>query len=135
MGNGFTDEDRQTMREAAERAAEAERERRELQTKGVDERMEARDRSVAEFYERDATLRPTPTQRENDLAKIGALDIDDKEPDGSESDAEHQQRAMAGRLPGAGPYDTRALGVGGPNGEPRRRGPGRPRKPQDEQLA
>ena len=123
MANGF-EQDRQATREQAERAAEAAREFRERQARGVDERLAERDRSVAEFYEREASYRPTPTQRENDLAKVGALDIDAKEPDGSESDEEHQDRVMQGRLPGGNPYVTRALGA---DGAPRR-GRGRPRK-------
>src|SRR4051812_33293991 len=120
MANGFTEQDRQAAREQAERAAETARAHREAQAKGVDERLAERDRSVAEFYEREASVKPTPTQRENDLAKVGALDIDDKEPDGSESDEEHQARVMQGRLPGGNPYVTRAEGTGEP-----RRGRGR----------
>jgi hypothetical protein len=122
MTNGY-EQDRQALREQAERAAEADKERRGRLAQGVDERMAERDRSVAEFYEREAGVKPTPTQRENDLAKVGALDIDDKEPDGSESDEEHQHRVMQGRLPGNNPYVTRDLGSG-----EARRGPGRPRK-------
>ena len=126
MANGF-EQDREAAREQAERMAESERERREVQARGVDERLAERDRSVAEFYEREAGVRPTPTQRECDLAKVGALDIDDKEPDGSESDEEHQHRVMTGRLPGGNPYVTR--GAEGEGGAAPRRGRGRPRNP------
>lgn len=126
MANGF-EQDREAAREQAERTAEAARANREAQERGVDERLAARDRGVAEFYEREAGVKPTPTQRENDLAKVGALNIDEKEPDGSESDEEHQARVMQGRLPGGNPYVTR----GESSGEPRR-GRGRPRNPAPE---
>lgn len=127
METRVTDQDRQASREQAERAAKAEKERREAQTKGVDERLAERDRSVAEFYEREAGVKPTPTQRENDLAKVGALDIDAKEPDGSESDEEHQHRVMQGRLPGGG-YVTRGESSGDQR-RPRARPPA-PRNPE-----
>lgn len=95
----------------------------------VDARTKAKDEQVAEYYEREANIKPTPTQAENDAAKVGALDVDEKEDDGSEWDDEHQRRVMEGRLPGGSPYDTRALEAGeagesGGGGSRR----GRPRK-------
>jgi hypothetical protein len=77
--------------------------------KGVDAREQAKSDSVADYYARQEGLQPTPTQRENDLAKVGALDIDDKEDDGSEWEDEAQARVMAARLPANNPYDTREL--------------------------
>lgn len=77
--------------------------------KGVDQRLSAKDQSVKEYYERQENLQPTPTQRENDLARVGALDIDDKEDDGSEWEDEAHQRVMTAKLPGNNPYDTRDL--------------------------
>lgn len=83
-------------------------EARAAATKGVDERLAQRDQAVRETEERTAKVKPTPTQRENDLAKVGALDHDSKEPDGSEPDEVVQHRAMVGRLPGGGAYETRS---------------------------
>lgn len=50
---------------------------------------------------------PTPTQAELDAAKLGALDVDAKEDDGSpKEDAEIQSRAV--RSEQAAPYRNRA---------------------------
>jgi len=113
-------------REARENLARAAEERRAEAERGVDERLAARDESVREFYDNADKSTPTPTQRENDLAKVGALDIDAKEDDGSGPEIEYQRRVMQGRLPGASPYETRSAG----NDQPAvpRRGPGRPRR-------
>ena len=89
--------------EQKKRADEA----REAAERGVDERAEAMNKQNEEKAEREAKVKPTPTQRENDLAKVGALDIDSKEDDGSGPDYEHQKRVMEGRLPGGSPYETR----------------------------
>src|SRR5215207_492852 len=82
---------------------------------GVAEREAAKQASVDEYYEREANSQPTPTQEENDLAKVGALDIDQKEHDGSESEEEALRRTMESRLPGSQPYANRAMG--GPSGD------------------
>jgi hypothetical protein len=100
----------------------------------VQAREEVKNQQVAEFYEREASLQPTPTQAENDLARVGALDHDAKEDDGSEWEADAQARLMQANLAG-GPYSTRSLEAGsaGESGEEaaaRRRG--RPRKPESE---
>jgi hypothetical protein len=102
----------------------------------VQAREEVKNRQVAEFYEREANLQPTPTQAEIDLARVGALNHDDKEDDGSEWEADAQARVMQANLAG-GPYSTRSLEAGpaGESGEEaaaRRRGPGRPRKSESE---
>src|SRR4051812_1829628 len=96
---------------------------------GVEHREKVKNEQVAEFYERQANLRPTPSQAENDLARVGALDLDEKEHDGSEDDFEGQRRVMEGKL--NNPYETRGLEAGGGGSgeeQPARRGPGRPRK-------
>lgn len=61
---------------------------------------------VAEMEERTSghNVRPTPTQEENDLAKVGALDIDAKEPDGSPPEGS----GLVPRNPGE-PYSTRDM--------------------------
>ena len=94
-------------------------------------RMAARDKSVEDFYAQQEGLRPTPTQEENDLAKVGAMTPDDpKEDDGSDWEIDHQRKIMEARVPGNNPYDTRAF-ESGPEGAdaPRR---GRPRKSETE---
>jgi hypothetical protein len=50
--------------------------------------------------------KPTPTQAELDAAKLGTLDNDDKEDDGSGRDADVQARAV--RSDQAAPYRNRA---------------------------
>ena len=71
-------------------------------------REKVKEQQNAEYYEREAAMKPTPTQSENDLAKVGALDIDSKEDDGSEWDEDQQRRVAEGKLLG-GAYDTRVL--------------------------
>jgi len=74
---------------------------------GVAHRESVRQAQVDEFYDRQANLQPTPTQAENDLARVGALDIDEKEDDGSEWQDEGTNRVLTSKLPGNNPYDTR----------------------------
>jgi hypothetical protein len=76
---------------------------------GVADRRKTMEKQNAEYYERQEAMRPTPTQEENDLAKVGALDIDSKEPDGSEPEEEAVRRTMSARLPGNNPYQNRAM--------------------------
>ena len=123
MANGFTEQDRQAQREAAERAAETERQRRADAERLVDERIAARDRGVSEFYELVGSVKPTPTARECDLLRMG-VPVDDPEPSGAPPEDEFQQRVMEGRLSHNNPYETRNLGGEGEQ----RRGRGRPRK-------
>ena len=91
------------QREARERQAreneKREDERRKVAEKGVDDRLAVKDRQVNEQTERQLKGKPTPTQRENDLAKVGALNIDEKEDDGSGPDDEHQEHPDHGRIP------------------------------------
>ena len=104
-------------REANEKQAERAEKAKAAAVKGVDERTAVKDKQVAEYYERKASEKPTPTQRECDLARVGALDLDDKEPDGSESEAEQQRRVMQGNVDN--PYNTRSMDNDG-NGNSRR---------------
>lgn len=57
--------------------------RRADANKMLDDQQKAREDINADREQREANMKPTPTQRENDLAKLGLLDIDDKEDDGS----------------------------------------------------
>lgn len=78
---------------------------KEVAAKAVDARAKVMQKQNDAFYEMQANMQPTPTQRENDLAKVGALDIDDKEDDGSEWDDEGQARVAHERL--NNPYNVR----------------------------
>ena len=51
--------------------------------KRLEEQRKAQAEAVAELDKRQADVKPTPTQDENDRAKLGVLDVDAKEPDGS----------------------------------------------------
>jgi len=91
---------------SAEEQRKANEEAKKIAVEGVDARLKVKDDQVQAKAEREANLQPTPTQRENDLARVGALDIDDKEDDGSEADAENVNRVLAAKLPGANPYEN-----------------------------
>src|SRR4051812_45029878 len=95
---------------------------------GVEHREKVKNEQVAEFYERQANLRPTPSQLENDLARVGAPP-DALEDDGSEWEADAQRRVMEGKLDN--PYETRDLEAGGGDA-PRKRG--RPPKSSEPTL-
>jgi site-specific DNA-cytosine methylase len=88
-------------REARVRAA------RESATKAVDERKKEQDEANAESYRRMHASKPTPTQRENDLAKVGALNIDEKEDDGSGPDRGVRQVRRNVEAGAPAPYTTR----------------------------
>lgn len=124
MANGIQ-EDRQAAQERVEREQQAAQERRENAERTVDETLAARDQVNEEVERVTAGVKPTPTQRECDLMRLGVA-LDEKEPSGAPPEAEFQRRVMEARLPGNSPYETRALGGGG--AEPPKRGPGRPRK-------
>lgn len=64
----------------------------------------AADEDTKAYYDRIDSTQPTPTQEENDRAKLGfesLKELDDKEADGSE-----EQRDLT--ADGAGAYSTRA---------------------------
>lgn len=125
MPNGFH-ETPEAAQERAQRAEQAEQERRANAEKLVDERLDARNRSVTEYYEQSARTKPTPTQREADLMKLG-IPVE-PEPDGGESDEEFQRRNLESRLPHNNPYETRAAGAESGGEQQQRRRPGRPRR-------
>lgn len=83
--------------------------------KAVEARAAAKEEQVADYYARQEGLQPTPTQAENDRAKVGAMtldELDNKEDDGSEWEEDGVRRVMEARLPGNNPYDTRAIDAG-----------------------
>ena len=100
------------MAREEDRLAEVQKENLRRQQAAVDHRESVKQQQVDEFYAREASAQPTPTQRENDLAKVGALNIDEKEDDGSEWQSDFDQRVMTARLSANNPYDTRAIEAG-----------------------
>ena|SRR5215207_3211465 len=94
-------------------------------TEGVEHRRRVQQEQVADFYARQEGLQPTPTQEENDRAKVGAMtleELDNKEDDGSEWQDEGTARVMTAKLPGNNPYETRDIDAGGEASVPRRGG-------------
>lgn len=89
---------------AATRAAVEER--RDANRKGVEDRAAAMEASNREAMKRMDSTKPTPTQRENDLAKVGALNTDEKEDHGAENEQVAMRRTMEAKLSGE-PYATR----------------------------
>lgn len=68
--------------------------------KTLDEQEKARQKANADAQKLMDESRPTPTQRENDLARLGQLNIDEKEPDGSPTeDLTPQNRAIVSDKP------------------------------------
>jgi hypothetical protein len=90
-------EERQKAREAA----------RDVAVKGMRERQREQDEANAESYRRMNASTPTPTQEENDLARIGALDIDKKQDDGSGPDRGARQVRRNVEAGAPAPYTTR----------------------------
>lgn len=104
-----TPEAEAARKEAAEKAAQARKEAQEAANKRLDEDDKAREASNLEVMERRNKGKPTPTQRESDLAKLGLLDIDSKEDDGSgpEIFLPNTRRSAAMTGQGNEPYKTR----------------------------
>lgn len=126
MANGFH-ETPEAARERAEQAQKAEQERRGAAERTVDDNLATRERLNSEYFSATDNVKPSPTQRECDLLKLG-IPLDEREPSGAEPEHEWHQRIMEARLPHNNPYETRALG----EGEQPRRGRGRPRNPAPE---
>jgi hypothetical protein len=75
---------------------------------GVDERAKELQEAQKAAQKVMDESKPTPTQRENDLAKVGALDIDDKEADGSEEQASPAPARASSSEGGTSTYRNRA---------------------------
>ena len=93
-----------------EAAAKSVEEARKANVKSREEQLaserKASDEDTKAYYERVSGSKPTPTQEENDRAKLGfdsLEELDNKEPDGSE---EVSRDLSAGR---AEAYKTRSL--------------------------
>lgn len=136
MANNLTTDYAAASAAAAEKHAQRTKDVNEKATTTVEARAAAQEKQATEYYERMVDCQPTPTQRENDLFRMGIHEAaEDKEDDGSEYQDDHTRRILEAKLPGMNPYETRMEGEEGgagtyPEGaeQPPRRGPGRPRK-------
>jgi hypothetical protein len=75
--------------------------------KAMQEQREERAKATAEAIKRMESTQPTPTQEENDLAKIG-IAVDEKEDDGS-GETIIERTIVANQPLGPGGYQTRAV--------------------------
>lgn len=92
-------------RQAEANKREAVRNRQENAARQADEAADRKQATVEETHSRMDNARPTPTQRENDLAKLGGQAGTPLEDDGSGPDpAPDVARRLAGA---AAPYSTR----------------------------
>jgi hypothetical protein len=94
----MADEKEKEAAKAAEEQAKAARKSREEQLKAE---RKAADEAHDEQVERVAKLRPTPTQEENDRAKLGLNsleDLDNKEPHGAPEEKQAPASGAAGTL-------------------------------------
>jgi hypothetical protein len=100
---------------------------RENRERLLKEGQEASEHSRKEFAERTRG-RPTPTQEENDRAKLGEHVLE-HEPDGGEADPYHERNLEAQRGARTG-YDTRHMSPQSQHGAPRQ-----PQQDQRDQRA
>ena len=75
--------------------------------KAVQEQREERAKHTAEAVKRMESTQPTPTQEENDLAKVGVA-VDEKEDDGS-GETIIERTIVANQPLGPGGYETRGM--------------------------
>lgn len=91
-------DDNKAAADAAKAAEETARNARKSREEQLKAERKAADEDTKAGQERIAKYRPTPTQEENDRAKLGvsSLDeLDNKEPDGSEEEEEARQKALS----------------------------------------
>lgn len=81
-------------------------ERREKAKQALQEQREERGKATAEAVQRMESTQPTPTQEENDLAKLGVA-VDEKEDDGS-GETVIEKRIVANQPLGPHGYETRS---------------------------
>src|SRR5262245_15107636 len=74
--------------------------------KAMEANREERAKVMAEAVKRMESSQPTPTQEENDLAKLG-ITVDEKQDDGS-GETVIEKRIVANQPLGPGGYETRA---------------------------
>jgi hypothetical protein len=98
----------------AEAARKRQGEHEEATKKRLAEEKQARDKAQAEQRDSLGTVKPTPTQAENDLAASG-VHVVDHEPDGSPPDpgvtatAHSARQVEAAKPTGRGNYPTRSV--------------------------
>ena len=81
--------------------------------RAVEDQRSQTERDNEEAMRRMDNSRPTPTQQENDLAKVGALPLDAaKEDHGGEDPQVALERNALARVGGAFPYATRDAAAG-----------------------
>jgi hypothetical protein len=87
--------------------SEARKKAQEDARKAVQEQREERAKHTAEAVKRMESTQPTPTQEENDLAKVGVV-VDEKEDDGS-GETVIERTIIANKPLGPGGYETRSV--------------------------
>ena len=80
---------------------------RDAALKQLDEAEKAQAEMVKANAERGARTKPTPTDREIDLAKLGLLDLDNKEDSGADPELVHTRVALPADE--AAKYHTRSM--------------------------
>jgi len=119
---------RREVRSEVEPAEDLQRRRR-----GVEQRAAVTATSNEEAEERMSVSTPTPTQEENDLAKVGALELDSLQDDGSGPDPNappiEEPPPINGDTVTGGATQRRHLGPGGAAGEYRTRAAAPPPTP------
>ena len=81
-------------------------EHREKAKQALQEQRDERAKATAEAVKRMESTQPTPTQEENDLAKLG-IAVEEKEDDGS-GETVIEKRIVANQPLGPGGYETRS---------------------------
>ena len=82
-------------------------EQREKAKQALQEQRDERAKTTAEAVKRMESTQPTPTQEENDLAKLG-IAVEEKEDDGS-GETVIEKRIVANQPLGPGGYETRSV--------------------------
>jgi hypothetical protein len=88
---------------------QATQEQRNERTKAMQEQRDERTKANEEAMKRMDSSKPTPTQEENDLAKLGVM-VDEKEDDGS-GPTILTKTLVANEPLGPGGYETRSVRV------------------------
>ena len=96
----MADKSQQARKEARDKARDDAR-------KALDEQREERAKATAQAVHRMESTQPTPTQEENDLARLG-VGVDEKEDDGS-GQTIIERRIVANEPLGPHGYETRAV--------------------------
>lgn len=91
----------------AEAHREARKKAHDEARKALQEQRDERAEATAEAVKRMESTQPTPTQEENDLAKLGVA-VEEKEDDGS-GETVIEKRIVANQPLGPGGYETRSV--------------------------